>query len=203
MSTGSLQTKLSRFLFTYHNTPQSTTGQTPAELLMNRRPHTHLQCLLPNTAETVASKQKKKRNDKTQRPKRGTSVKMMTFEVENYRPGPKWLPVTVVEPTGRVSYRCKLQDGEIVRRHVDQVRSRHVPYKQIERDPVPDVLDTQKNQDEQPESNSPVENDNNTHTQKSDERLYPKRNKRQTEFFQGSFHYLGQNNALTKERVFW
>ena len=63
MSTGSLQTKLSRFLFTYRNTPQNTTGQTPAKLLMNRRPHTHLQCLLPNTAETVASKQEKERQD--------------------------------------------------------------------------------------------------------------------------------------------
>ena len=70
----------------------------------------------------------------------------------------------MVEPTGPVSYRCKLQDGEMVRKHVDQVRSRHVPYEQTERDPFPEVLDTQENQ-EQPESNSPVENDK--HTQRN------------------------------------
>ena len=163
---------------------------------MNRRPHTHLQCLLPNTAETVASKQEKERQD-TKAQERYFSENDDVY-VENYHPVPKWLPATVVEPTGPVSYRCKLQDGEIVRKHVDQVRLRHVPYEQTERDPFPEVLDTQENQEEQPESNSPVENDKNTHTQKSDDRFYPKRNRRQTEFFNGGFHYLGQNNALTK-----
>ena len=73
-----------------------------------------------------------------------------------------------------------------------------MPYEQAERDSFSEVLDTQENQEEQPESNSPVENDKNTHTEKSDDRLYPKRNRRQTEFFQGGFNYLGQNNALTK-----
>ena len=146
MSTGSLQIKLSRLLFAYHKTPQSTTGQTPAELLTNRRPHTHLQCLLPNTAETVVSKQEKKRQD-TKAQQRYFSENDDVY-VENYCPGPKWLPATVVEPTGPVSYHCKLQDGEIVRKHVNQVRSRHVPYKQTERDPFPEILDTQENQEE-------------------------------------------------------
>ena len=50
-----------------------------------------------------------------------------------------------------------------------------VPYEQTERDPFLEVLDTQENQEEQRESNSPVENDKNTHTQKSDDMLYPKK----------------------------
>ena len=131
MSTGSLQTKLSRFLFTYRNTPQSTTGQTPAELLMKRRPHTHLQCLLPNTAETVASKQEKEKQQQDTKAQERYFSENDDVYVENYRPGPKWLPATVVEPTGLVSYHCKLHDGEIVRKHVDQVRSRHVPYETL------------------------------------------------------------------------
>ena len=41
-STGSLQTKLSRFLFHYRLTPNTTTGIAPAELLLNRRPRSHV-----------------------------------------------------------------------------------------------------------------------------------------------------------------
>ena len=40
--TGPLQTRVSRFLFNYHTTPHTTTGATPAELLMGRRLRTHL-----------------------------------------------------------------------------------------------------------------------------------------------------------------
>jgi len=36
--TGILQTKLSRFLFHYRQTPNATTGVAPAELLLTRRP---------------------------------------------------------------------------------------------------------------------------------------------------------------------
>ncbi|KAJ8388189.1 hypothetical protein AAFF_G00136550 [Aldrovandia affinis] len=42
MGEGSVETKLSRFLFKYRSTPQTTTGATPAELLMNRRIRTQL-----------------------------------------------------------------------------------------------------------------------------------------------------------------
>ena len=42
MEGGSVQTKLSRFLLSYHTTPHSTTGVPPAELLMKRRLHTQL-----------------------------------------------------------------------------------------------------------------------------------------------------------------
>ena len=37
MKYGTLQTKISRFLFSYRTTPQSTTGVSPAELLMGRK----------------------------------------------------------------------------------------------------------------------------------------------------------------------
>ena len=47
-STDSLQTRVSRFLFNYRNTPHSTTGVSPAELLLGRRPRTHLSLLIPS-----------------------------------------------------------------------------------------------------------------------------------------------------------
>ena len=42
MEGGSLKTKLARFLLRYRITPHSTTGVSPAELLMNREMHTQL-----------------------------------------------------------------------------------------------------------------------------------------------------------------
>ena len=39
---------------------------------------------------------------------------------------PKWLPGTVTEVTGPLSYRVELESGISVRRHVDSVRKRVV-----------------------------------------------------------------------------
>lgn len=48
MGEGSLETKIARFLFKYRSTPQTTTGSTPAELLMNRRFRTQLDQVRPS-----------------------------------------------------------------------------------------------------------------------------------------------------------
>ena len=47
--------------------------------------------------------------------------------VENYSGrGARWLPGVVVEVTGPLSYKVELGDQRIVRKHVDQMRSRKV-----------------------------------------------------------------------------
>ena len=56
-STASLQTRLSRFLFHYRLTPHSTTGIAPAELLLGRRPHSHLDLVKPDLSKTVEDRQ--------------------------------------------------------------------------------------------------------------------------------------------------
>ena len=48
--TGDWEAQLARFLFKYKNTPHTTTGTTPAELLMGRKPRTHHSLLYPNLA---------------------------------------------------------------------------------------------------------------------------------------------------------
>ena len=57
MEKGDVQTKLSRFLLCYRNTPNSTTGLTPAELFLKRKVRTRLDLLRPNVAERVSQKQ--------------------------------------------------------------------------------------------------------------------------------------------------
>ena len=45
MTTADLETNVCKFLFQYRITPQSTTGLSPAELLLNRKPKSHLDLL--------------------------------------------------------------------------------------------------------------------------------------------------------------
>ena len=50
---------LSRFLFHYRTTPHSTTGSTPAELLMGRKLCNHLDMMNPDLSSRVQEKQHK------------------------------------------------------------------------------------------------------------------------------------------------
>ena len=52
-----MQKQLSRFLFRYRSTPHSTTGLSPAELLMGRRLRTHLDFMRPDVSNRVHTKQ--------------------------------------------------------------------------------------------------------------------------------------------------
>jgi len=58
---GSMKARLAKTLFSYRLTPQSTTGATPAELLLNRRPRSQLDLLRPNTADRIEQKQSKQK----------------------------------------------------------------------------------------------------------------------------------------------
>ena len=49
---------------------------------------------------------------------------LLNFNVEENFPSkrPRWIPGTVVEVTGLLSYNVKLENGSIVRRHIDSVK---------------------------------------------------------------------------------
>ena len=47
-----------------------------------------------------------------------------TVFVKNYGSGRRWLPGTIVQITGPVSYQVKLEDGRLRRCHQDQLRQR-------------------------------------------------------------------------------
>ena len=48
---GSVRSRLAKILYTYRLTPQSTTGVSPAEMLLGRRPRSRLDILTANEAE--------------------------------------------------------------------------------------------------------------------------------------------------------
>ena len=123
----SINTRLSRFLFNYRLTPQTTTGLTPAEMLMGRRPKSKLDLLRPDLQATVARKQEKMKegHDKHARERQlkpGDYVYVRDFSHNNNQ---KWLPGVILRKSGPVSHVVKLRDGREFRRHQDHVRLRY------------------------------------------------------------------------------
>ena len=122
-----IQGKLSKYLFTYRITPQTTTGVTPAQLLMGRSLRSRLDRLFPDVAARVESRQTR------QAQQHDNSRSLRTFKVNDTvyvrdftSSSTKWLPGTVVTVTGPLSYHVQLSSGETVRRHVDAIHPRHV-----------------------------------------------------------------------------
>ncbi|XP_039887198.1 uncharacterized protein K02A2.6-like [Simochromis diagramma] len=119
-----LQTRLSRFLFSYRITPHATTGLSPAELMMSRRLRSVLDLLMPDVKTKVQHKQlKQKENHVTKKRLRSFTPGDKVF-IRNYSYGPKWIPAVIVRASGPVSYIVTIGSGQTVKRHVDQVRAR-------------------------------------------------------------------------------
>ena len=120
----SVETKVSRFLFSYRITPHSTTGLSPAEMLNGRRLRSAFDLLQPDLRAKVEKKQwAQKRNHDTQQKQRSFVPGDPVF-TRNYGYGPKWVPGTIGSCTGPLSFTVHLGNGQVWRRHVDQVRRR-------------------------------------------------------------------------------
>ena len=120
-SDGTVETKLNRFLLSYRITPQSTTGESPAQLRWGRSLRSHLDLLRPDVGIKVhaaQSRQKKQHDQHSQMRQVGVGD---SVNVRNYSRGPKWVPGTVTQETGPLSARIELEDGTVVRKHHDQV----------------------------------------------------------------------------------
>ena len=127
MTDGTTLDKLSRFLFAYRNTPQTTTGVSPAELLLGHRLRSRLDLLKPDLQVRVLQKQQqqKSQHDCHSKP-RGFQLDDRVF-VKNFCQGSPWVPGTIVKKkTGPVSYIVKVAgSGQLWRRHVDHIRIRY------------------------------------------------------------------------------
>ena len=120
-----IQERLSKFLLMYRLTPHSTTGIAPAEMLLGRRPRSVLDNLHPDPSDRVEHKQLK------QKLSHDTSKLLRSFKVgqsvlaENFTgKNPKWMPGTISDVTGPLSYKVSLSGGITVRRHIDSIRDR-------------------------------------------------------------------------------
>ena len=124
LSSGCLETKLCRFLFQYRITPHTTTGQSPAQLLLGRQLRSHLDQLHPDLASCVEHKQELQKQSHDQQTKMRQFVPDEAVFVRNFAQGDPWLAGTIVNAPGPRSYNVKLFDNRMVRRHVDHIRAR-------------------------------------------------------------------------------
>ena len=119
LTTGSLEARVARFLFTYRITPQTTTGISPSELLLGHRLHCHLDFIRPNLDAKVRQSQKETHDYHAQDRYLQVGDHVLA---KNFSSGEPWLKGTVYRKTGPVSFTIELTDGRIVTRHLDQLR---------------------------------------------------------------------------------
>ena len=123
---GSASARLATTLMAYRLTPQSTTGISPAEMLLGRQPRSRLDLLKPHTADRVENSQLRQKKQHDARAKdRELRVGDRVF-VRNYHQGDRWLLGTIQAKTGPVSFLARLEDGRERRCHQDQLRLRTV-----------------------------------------------------------------------------
>ena len=112
-----IQDKLSKFLFKYRIMPHTTTGVSPAELLINRQPRCCLDFLFPDVSGRVQKENHD--NSKTLRMfAQGDKILAKNFRSSN----PKWLSGEIIQSTCPLSYLIKLSNGVETCRHVDHIR---------------------------------------------------------------------------------
>ena len=116
---GDVSEKLDRLLFSYRTTPHSVSGLTPAELLMKRKLRTRLDMLRPNPGgrrkSLVVQSSSKLREFQV-----GDEVMAKNFG----KTGGKWWLGSIAKRMGATNYVVRLDSGQLVHRHVDQILSR-------------------------------------------------------------------------------
>ena len=124
---GDFELRLQRTLFSYRSQPQSTTGVTPAELLLNRKLRTKLDLLHPDLSSKVAEKQWKQQEKGSNRSERKFEPGDQCL-VRNYRSGDKWIAGKVHRCLGPRNFEVELQNGLMVKRHLDQIVRKQFGY---------------------------------------------------------------------------
>ena len=92
---GDVQCKLDRILLQYRNVPHTTTGQSPAVLLLGRRPRGHLDQLRLTLAGRVEGQQLSQKKYHDTRTKTREFTPGDAVHVYQQGPGSNWIPGTV------------------------------------------------------------------------------------------------------------
>ena len=120
-----MEYRLYGFLARHRATPQSSTGQTPSELVLKTPPRTRLDLLRPCVHNLVLQKQayEKQRHD-------AHTVDRMfiagdRYWVLNCQGNPsKWIPTVIENQLGPLTFIVRLCDGRLWKRHTNYLRQR-------------------------------------------------------------------------------
>ena len=115
----SMQTRISRFLASYRNTPHTVTGRTPAEILLGRSPRTRLSQVHPCLADTLAQKTEEGVGSKQPRQFK-ENQKVLVRDFRPHCPS-KWYLTTILKCLGSLTYEV-MMDGKPRKVHIDHLR---------------------------------------------------------------------------------
>lgn len=117
-----MEQRLANFLLRYRTTVHATTNVTPCMLLMNRQLRTRLDLLRPNTEVQVTNKQADQKVTHDQHSRSREFMVGQRVMVRNLRPGPSWIPGTIVERNGPLSYVVQVKGEQVWKRHVEHLQ---------------------------------------------------------------------------------
>ena len=121
---GSLETRLSKFLLNYRITPHSSIGSSPAELMWGRTLRSKLDLLRPDVDQKAQRATDRQKSSHDVHSSQRQFAVNETVYARNYGSGPQWLPGRIVSLQGHVMYCVRLLDNREIVRHVDQLRPR-------------------------------------------------------------------------------
>lgn len=139
-----IHSSLCRFLIQYRNCQHATTGVAPAMALLGHKLRNRLDAMRPSTSrkvEEVQEKQVENSSGVTRRFEIGDRILTRDYSTRSS----KWVEGNIIEQTGPVSYKIRLKDDNICRRHTDQI----LPFKEsrfswhIESEPEQETDDSQ------------------------------------------------------------
>ena len=151
--------KLAKFLIANRNTPHSTTGVSPAQLLLGRPLRTRLDLVKPNLNRKMVNQQ----HQQSIRAANEKGRQCRQLEVgdrvmsRDYRGDLKWRWGLVVRKTGPLMYEVEVAPGIIWRRHIDQLQPTGVEPSTVEISP-PEVVNVPPAQTQQSAPPDVVEN---------------------------------------------
>ena len=127
MKEGTVTDRLARMLFAYRNTPHSTTGVPPAELMFGRKLRGQFDILKPSVETTVEYHQERQKLNHDQHSRMRSFSEREAVFFRNFGPGETWQAGTITRVSGPLSYHIQLADGRVVRRHQDHIRKCTIP----------------------------------------------------------------------------
>ena len=117
---GTFETKLARFLLVYCSTPNTTTGESPSQLLFHCQLQTRLSLVTPDVSATVANKQSDQKNCHDKQGKQREFELNQPVLVADYSSNSKWIPGVVLSKLGPMNYEV-LVNNKVWKRQVDQI----------------------------------------------------------------------------------
>ena len=129
VNSADLHFNLMSFLMTYRTTPHATTNASPCELFFKRHIRTRLDLFKPDLQKSVMEKQC---TQKSVHDLHGCSREFFIGQrvlAQNYWAGPRWVPVTVVERRGPLTYLVLTEQDLLWKRHWPTTQSLKLSWK--------------------------------------------------------------------------